>query len=89
MTIIIDKVTQDEPTHGLGGGDTAIDAVINGDGTVLLRAERLGSGDGRVYRIYFTAADGESSASGVVVVTVPQSVTKPAIDSGGDFDSTQ
>ena len=89
VTIIIDKVTQDEPTHGLGGGDTAIDAVINGDGTVLLRAERLGSGDGRVYRIYFTAADGGSSASGVVVVTVPQSVTKPAIDSGGDFDSTQ
>ena len=30
--IIIDGVTQDEPTNGQGDGDTAIDAVINGDG---------------------------------------------------------
>lgn len=38
-------VTQDDPTEGLGGGDTAIDAIINGDGTLLLRSER---GEGRV-----------------------------------------
>ncbi len=63
-TITITGVTQDEPTNGLGDGDTAIDAVINGDGTVLLRAERAGKGDGRVYRITFTAADLEGSTSG-------------------------
>ena len=77
-TITITGVTQDEPTNGLGDGDTAIDAVINGDGTVLLRAERSGKGDGRVYRISFTASDLEGSTSGVVKVSVPHSVKKPA-----------
>jgi hypothetical protein len=88
-TITITGVTQDEPTNGLGDGDTAIDAVINSDGTVLLRAERAGNGDGRVYRVTFTASDPEGSVSGVVVVTVPHSPKKPAIDNGHVFDSTR
>lgn len=87
-TIAISEINQDEPTNRLGDGDTAIDAIINGDGTFLLRAERSGKGDGRVYRIYFTASDAEGSTSGFVVVRVPHSVKKTAIDSGGDFDST-
>ena len=85
--IVITSVTQDEPTNGCGDGDTAIDAIIDGD-TVLLRAERSGKGDGRVYHIYFTASDLEGSSSGVVTVTVPSSKKKPAIDSGTAFDST-
>ena len=40
-TITITGVTQDEPTNGLGDGDTGPDAIINGN-TVLLRAERSG-----------------------------------------------
>ena len=88
-TITITGVTQDEPTNGLGDGDTAIDAIINPDGTVLLRSERSGKGDGRVYRISFTASDPEGSASGVVKVGVPHSKkTTAAIDSGGVFIST-
>jgi REJ domain/Bacterial Ig domain len=88
-TITITSVTQDEPTNGLGDGDTAVDAVINADGTVLLRSERSGKGDGRVYRISFTASDLEGSTSGVVKVSVPHSVKKPAIDSSGTiYDST-
>jgi hypothetical protein len=50
-TITIDQVTQDEPTNGLGDGDTAVDAIIKADGTVLLRAERSGGGDGRVHHV--------------------------------------
>jgi hypothetical protein len=88
-TITITAITQDEPAEGLGDGDTAIDAIINSDGTVLLRAERNGSGDGRVYRIFFTASDLEGSSSGMVTVTVPISTTEPAVDSGGSFKSTQ
>lgn len=87
--ITITSVTQDEPTNGLGDGDTAVDAVINADGTVLLRAERSGAGDGRVYRVIFTASDPEGSSFGEVRVSVPHSVKKPAIDSGQSFDSTQ
>ncbi|MBI4888558.1 MAG: hypothetical protein HY824_15790 [Acidobacteria bacterium] len=87
-TITIDGVTQDEPTNGLGDGDTAVDAIINADGTVLLRAERQGGGDGRVYHVHFTASDLEGSASGVVNVCVQQDRKKPAVDGGELFDST-
>lgn len=87
-TIIITGVTQDEPTNGLGDGDTPVDAIINSNGTVLLRAERSGKGDGRVYRIAFTASDLEGSSSGEVVVTVPHSAKKPAVDSGLRVNST-
>jgi hypothetical protein len=83
VSIRITRVTQDEPTNGLGDGDTGPDAIINSDGTVLLRAERSGNGDGRVYNVFFTASDLEGSSSGVVRVMVPKSKkTDGAIDSG-------
>lgn len=88
-TITIDSVTQDEPTNGLGDGDTAVDAVINADGTALLRAERSGKGNGRVYHIHFTASDREGSASGVVNVCVQHNKKSVVIDGGELFDSTQ
>jgi hypothetical protein len=87
-TITIDSVTQDEPTNGLGDGDTAIDAILNGDGTLFLRAERSGQGDGRVYHIHFTASDLEGNASGVVTVTVPHRKNSAAVDGGELYDST-
>ena len=87
-TITIDSVRQDELTNGLGDGDTPIDAIINAD-TVLLRAERSGNRDGRVYHVCFTAADPEGSVTGCVNVMVPKSKkTDAAIDNGGNFDST-
>ena len=43
--------------NGLGDGDTCPDALLSGD-TVLLRAERTGTGNGRVYRVTFSATDG-------------------------------
>lgn len=87
-TIVVTGVRQDEPTNGTGDGDTAIDAIINANGTVLLRAERAGNGDGRVYHIYFTASDLEGSVSGVVTVSVPHQIKTAAIDGGPLFDST-
>jgi hypothetical protein len=90
-TITIDGVTQDEPTNGLGDGDTPVDAIINGSGTVLLRAERSGTGNGRVYHIHFTASDFEGSASGMVTVCVPHDQGKKSVvvDGGELYDSTQ
>ena len=88
-TTRITSVTQDEPTNGQGDGDTAIDAIINADGTVLLRAERSGKGNGRVYHIHFTASDFEGSCSHVVTVSVPHDKKGDvAIDGGELFDST-
>jgi hypothetical protein len=87
----ITGVTQDEATNGLGDGDTAIDAVISGDGTsVLLRAERSGKGDGRVYRVHFVATDLEGSVPGVVEVLVPKNKkAERAIKSGLCVSSTK
>jgi hypothetical protein len=87
-TITINSVKQDEPTNGLGDGDTAIDAIVNGD-SVMLRAERSGNGNGRVYHVCFTAADLEGSVSGCVNVVVPKSKkTDIAVDGGSLYDST-
>jgi uncharacterized repeat protein (TIGR03803 family) len=88
-TITITSVTQNEPTSGIGDGDTAIDAFINPDGTVLLRAERSGTGTGRVYHIYFTATTPGGTSSGVVNVTVPHDRNHPVVDNGQEFVSTQ
>jgi large repetitive protein len=86
--VTIDAVTQDEPTNGLGDGDTPIDAIISGD-SATLRAERSGSGNGRVYRICFTVHDPEQNAQGCVNVSVPKSKkTDVAVDNGQNYDST-
>jgi hypothetical protein len=94
-TITITNVTQDEPTNGLGDGDTTPDAFISAShDSVQLRAERSGKGDGRVYRITFTASDPETIALGnsptaTITVTLPHDKkTVIAIDCGGAFEST-
>jgi subtilase family serine protease/flagellar hook assembly protein FlgD/fibronectin type 3 domain-containing protein len=86
----IDKVTQDEPVDGKGDGDTSPDAFIDG-GTVSLRAERAGNGNGRVYRIAFTATKRDHGAScvGSVSVEVRHNPQKPSVDDGQRYLSTQ
>jgi len=89
--LLITGVTQDEPTNGLGDGDTSPDAVIQGD-KVLLRAERSGTGNGRVYSIMFSADDGLGGVcTGSATVQVPKSMKAGggAIDDGQSYDSGQ
>ncbi|MGE0481758.1 MAG: SBBP repeat-containing protein [Phycisphaerae bacterium] len=82
VTITILSVTQDEPVNGLGDGDTGPDAVIQGE-SVLLRAERSGGGNGRVYRITFLAEDEHGGACvGEVTVCVPHDNRKGACRRG-------
>ena len=91
VTTRITAVTQDEPVNGLGDGDTSPDAVLQGS-TALLRAERSGAGNGRVYRLHFTASDGDGgTCTGSVDVQVPKSLKPavPVLDSGQLYDSTQ
>ena len=90
VTITINSVTQDEPVNGLGDGDTGPDAVIQND-NVLLRAERAGGGNGRVYRIGFTADDGSGGVCrGNVSVCVPHDKRgAECIDDGQNYDSLQ
>ena len=89
LTYAITSVRQDEPTNGLGDGDTAVDAVAAGPGAVRLRAERSGTGDGRVYTIAYTVSDGHGgSCTGTATVTVAKSASKPAVPTPGPgYDS--
>jgi DNA-binding beta-propeller fold protein YncE len=81
VTLSVDGVTQDEPVVG-SGDHTSPDAVDEGEGELRVRAERNPRGDGRVYRIAFTASDGHSgSCSGTATVSVPRKRHKPAVDS--------
>ena len=87
-SITILSVTQDEPIRGLGDGDTGPDAVIIGP-VILLRAERAGNRNGRVYRINFRATNAGGSCTSFVTVTVPHDKghNGAAIDDGQLFNS--
>jgi len=80
--------TSDEPENSLGDGDTFNDIVIGaGCKSVQLRAERVGSGNGRVYTITFKVTDSSgNSTTATAKVTVPQSQNgSPAIDDGPHY----
>ncbi len=67
------SVTSNEPIDGLGDGDTAPDWEVLDAHHLLLRAERGGKGDGRIYTITITCTD--ASGHQVVrstTVTVPR-----------------
>jgi Tol biopolymer transport system component len=81
VTLSVEGVTQDEPVESSGDA-TSPDPVDEGDSQVRVRAERNPHGDGRVYRIAFTAEDGRGgSCSGVATVSVARNKPNPAVDS--------
>jgi PKD repeat protein len=89
VTLTITGVTQDEPVHGRGDGETRPDAVLQDAEEVVLRAERSGTGNGRVYRITFTVDDGVGGeCTGSVTVCVPHHQRRaPCRDDGQHYDS--
>jgi len=71
------SVTSNEPDNGLGDGDTPKDVLIGTDGTFMVRAERSGSGTGRIYTVIYEARDAKGNAStGQATVVVPKSQGK-------------
>jgi len=69
----ITSVSSNEPENGLGDGDTAPDWQITGNLTLNLRAERSGTGNGRIYTIAVTCTDTSGNPSSRnVTVTVPK-----------------
>lgn len=63
-----------EPENGTGDGDIAPDVVISG-GTVQLRAERSGTGNGRSYTVVTTASDlAGNTATKTATCRVPRSI---------------
>jgi hypothetical protein len=91
VAITINSIRQDEPLKGSGTGNTCPDATGLGTNTAHVRAERAGTGDGRVYHIGFTADDGKGgTCTAEVKVCVPhdQGKGKTCVDQGSLFDST-
>ena len=77
----ITKVTSDEADDGYGDGDTAHDMVVARDGrSVQLRAERDGSGNGRVYLVHLAVTDRAGNTGRVTYrVNVPRNANGTAI----------
>ena len=77
VTFKILSAVSNEPDNGLGDGDTAGDIVLTGPMTLNLRAERSGSGPGRIYTITVEARDAVGNTSTkTVTVSVPKSQGK-------------
>lgn len=86
--IVVTGVTQDEPVTGRGDGTTP-DAVraLRPD-QVYVRAERNPQGDGRVYRIAYTALDGSGrSCPGTSTVQVPRQGSDSVDSAPPSYDS--
>jgi len=89
-SILITKVTSDEPedANSNGDGNTKNDIVIADDfQSVDLRKEREGTGNGRVYTIYVSVSDGNGNiGSASFQVGVPHDKKDTAIDDGAVYE---
>ncbi len=85
--IMVTGVTSDEPMS-----KKSPDALIDETGKLLLRAQRSGSGNGRVYEISFVAGDSKGEyKQGKVQVKVPHSKGnkgRVCVDDGQESDAT-
>ena len=89
----ITKATSDEAEDAPGNGDgnTSNDIVIGADcKSVQLRAERQGTGNGRVYTIHLKVTDtAGNTSSATAKVTVPKTQNGPvAVDDGPQYTVT-
>ncbi len=66
------SVTSNEPINGSGDGNTDPDFEITGDLTADLRAEKSGSGNGRIYIMTLECTDtNENTSTATVDISVP------------------
>jgi hypothetical protein len=77
-SVVLTSVTSNEPDDAPGSGDGHTKGDIRGvergtpDFSILLRAERLGKGDGRIYSVTYSATDDSGNqATRELTVTVP------------------
>lgn len=78
LPVVLDSISSSEPDNGLGDGDKAGDisgaALGRPDTTFALRAERSGSGHGRIYTVNYRATDPTGNTNtGSAAVRVPSS----------------
>jgi uncharacterized repeat protein (TIGR01451 family) len=89
VTVTIDSIFQDEPVDTFGDGRFVPDVKGVGTAKAEVRAERSGTGNGRVYHIFIVAEDVEGeSCTGEVLVSVPHDRSAAQVDDGAIYDST-
>lgn len=70
--ITLVSITSNEPDNGIGDGNTVNDIMIINNFTFNLRAERSGTGTGRIYTITYRATDASGNVAMVsVTIEVP------------------
>lgn len=86
-SVYVTKITSDENENGNGDGNTLNDIVIASDcKSFQLRAEREGSGNGRVYTIFFKVVDSSGNVgTGTATVVVRKNPNLAAVDSGPHY----
>jgi hypothetical protein len=78
------SVTSNEPDNGKGDGNTTGDIVILGRNRFLLRSERAGGGDGRIYTIRYRARDcADNRTNAAIRIRVPHDHSGFAFASAG------
>jgi hypothetical protein len=89
-SVVITMVTSDEIENGNGDGNTFNDIVIAPDcRSVMLRAEREGNSNGRVYRIFFSVTDASGNVgTASATVVVRHNPGETPIDSGPHYTVT-
>ncbi len=81
--VTIDSVWSDEGENAYADGNTMNDIVIDcSRQSVMLRAERQGSGNGRVYTVRLQLSDGCNTGYAFFQVSVPHDEYGTAIDNG-------
>jgi hypothetical protein len=87
-TFVLVSITSNEPDNDIGDGNTVDDIQFETLGTddvaFQLRSERRGGGDGRKYRVIYTASDADgNTASNTTFVCVPHDQSGGAIAATG------
>lgn len=91
ISIEITKITEDEPVNEKGSGKKEVDGEGIETNQAIIRGERSGKGNGRVYHITFVAKDDKGAESvGTVVVGVrhDNGINHSIIDDGQKYLST-
>jgi hypothetical protein len=83
-TWVISRATSDEEEDGLADGSTLNDMVISEDcQSIMVRKERAGNGNGRVYTVELLVTDvNGNTATTSVWIHVPHNTKAPVIDDG-------
>ena len=86
--VVFVRGTSDEAENGNGDGNTTADISFEGGcGTAMVRSERAGPEDGRVYELVIALRDAAGNATEAVLdVTVPHNKKSGAVDSGDVYE---